>query len=383
MKSVGKILVILWGMLIVTSCSLNPKQLNEPLKLSEVIEEKLESETGHITRSISENLDIDADIDFPSNKEYAIYCVERKKFSQEYFNLFLSEEDSERTIFENPNYPRAFVVETGRGSDMGIKDGYLNYQRRMGYDHEVVAMIEGRLMIEEELFYSENNGNTKELSFQSKEEAIRLGESKIKEVLDCQLEEIRTVALDHRDLKNLQDDLLKKDSYKTELENGTSTQIGEWSEEDDVYYIQYILKQDDLPIHNAILEPQVSMSIDVFWSFPVNITVLVDKDGISYFNFRNALDGLGEIKEKKTIITANEALEKIEEIYNNIILTDKTTISKIWLEYIPVPNWKDTSQMELRPYWCIQIDTVNIGGEKWSQVERINAITGGNLSYGE
>ena len=49
------------------------------------------------------------------------------------------------------------------------------------------------------------------------------------------------------------------------------------------------------------------------------------------------------------------------------------------MEYVVVPDWEEQEQYKLVPYWCVQIDSPSGN----SSAERINAITGGNLSYGE
>ena len=49
-----------------------------------------------------------------------------------------------------------------------------------------------------------------------------------------------------------------------------------------------------------------------------------------------------------------------------------------------IPDWTTeiSKPIELRPYWCI-IKNVEEDGEQYITADRINAITGGNLSYGE
>lgn len=85
---------------------------------------------------------------------------------------------------------------------------------------------------------------------------------------------------------------------------------------------------------------------------------------------------MGQTEENNTLMTGASA---VKEIYVNTILNSQVTISRIWLEYVVVPDWEEKEQYKLVPYWCVQIDSPSGN----SSAERINAITGGNLSYGE
>lgn len=157
------------------------------------------------------------------------------------------------------------------------------------------------------------------------EDAIQLGKDKINEVLDCQAVEpveIKVVSMGYKDVERLEKE------YKYEA-NEKKLPERQWSQDDDVYYIQYALKLNNLLFHTGIDDEPVTMKVDVTANFPTNVTVLIGNDGIRAFIFRNALDGLDNIKEMKPIISSEEAIEKVINNYNNIILTNKTTISKI------------------------------------------------------
>lgn len=381
MKKKINAIAILSLFLIITGCSPEAKQAGESNKPTDAVTEDMQNNNTdgikHISKKLSDNFYIDADVEDPAAKEYAIYSVKNKIFDKSDLELFLIKEDTDRTFTENPNRPQTLIVDTGKGSSLLMGDGSVNYLKNNIRDSEIEAMIEGYLLS------GVIGEDTKELDFQSKDDAIASGINKIKEVLDCQAEAVRAVAISHEHLEQLQDDLSKNDIYQAELKNGSSTKIEGLSAADDLYYIQYAIKLDGLYLYNAILEPGISMNIDAFWDNKVNITIMTDRDGIRYFNFNNVFDSFDKIKEKKAIITAEEALQKVEEKYNNIILTNKTTISKVCLEYIPVPtSWKDPSDIELRPYWCIQLDIADKDGLT-SNAERINAVTGGNLANGE
>ena len=84
------------------------------------------------------------------------------------------------------------------------------------------------------------------------------------------------------------------------------------------------------------------------------------------------------------ILSSEEALGILQKEDEEII-SDKTgEIEGIKLEYVMIPDWTTeiSKPIELRPYWCI-IKNVEEDGEQYTTADRINAITGGDLSYGE
>lgn len=378
MKNI-KILVVVLMAIFLVGCSKADTPSAVKVDLAEDNQQatfNTEEHTKHLTKVLGDNLELDADVFYPLNTEIATYSVERKIFSKDVINLFIDKEDTEYTIEDNPNYENSFTVNTGQGCSLSASEGYLLYLKNQEYD-DVVAMIE-------ELYLEEKSINeTDELSFCNKKKAISIGEDKIKEFSDNQVEVIRMAAMGHKELEKLQEDLLKEESYRAGIDIGKTNEIGQFSEEDDVYYIEYAVKQDDIFLYSGIAEPQITMSIDAFWDFPVNVTMLIGNEGIRYFSYRNVLEKQTMDQIDGNIISAEEALETVQKIYDNIILTEPLKISKVWVQYILVPDWKDLKEIKLKPYWCIQIDSVDESGKTWSKAERINAITGGNLSYGE
>lgn len=143
--------------------------------------------------------------------------------------------------------------------------------------------------------------------------------------------------------------------------------------------MEYELTKDGLPIYSGINEPGISMAVETFWTAETRITMMLDKDGIHYIASKGGSFDASPEAEAQTIISAEAALEAVKEIYVNTILSSQVTISRIWLEYVVVPDWEEKEQYKLVPYWCVQIDSPSGN----SSAERINAITGGNLSYGE
>ncbi|NNJ33333.1 hypothetical protein [Lacrimispora defluvii] len=173
--------------------------------------------------------------------------MKNKIFDKTALDLFLLKDDTDRTFTENPNRPQTLIVDTGKGSSLLMGDGSVNYLKNDIRDSEIESIIESYLLS------GKVSEDTKELDFQSKDDAIALGINKIREVVDCQAEAVRAVAISHERLEQLQDSLSKNDIYQAELKNGSSNKIDGLSAADDRYYIQYAIKVDDLYLYNAIL----------------------------------------------------------------------------------------------------------------------------------
>lgn len=297
------------------------------------------TEKNHISERITDKLVIDAEIITPENQEYLSYKLTKKAFPKEDIHMFLK---AEADITENPNYANAYLAQTTDGSEFSANEGNFRYARDAKKEEELTAMIEAN---------SYKKKETKDLNFLSMDEAVQLGREKIRELTGW-------------------------DSEAIEI-------IGDSSEGNEFYYINYSLTKDGLPIYNGINEPKISMAVDLFWDSAVTITMLVDKDGIRYLHCRNGLFDLSPEQPPQMILSAEAALEKVKEIYSNILMDSQGTISKVWLEYISVPDMENPKQFRLSPYWCVQIDWLTEDGYLSSSAERINAVTGGDLSYGK
>lgn len=377
MKNIKIIPLFTITAILLTSCAGSGSRTEENVQQIENIGEDSGSNTdsNRITRKLADNLEIDAEVIYPSENELAVYSVRRKIFDADSIRLFIGAD--RYTMEENPNYENSFTADTAEGSSLLVSEGYFSYIKNRERDEDVVSLIEDFLL------KADDTGTVGELPFMNKKEAIALGKERIKELSGDSAEVIRIVAMGNEELEKLQNNLLDEDSYQAGIDNGKANMLDSFTGDDDVYYIQYAVKQDDIYLYDGITEPQISLAIDAFWDFSVNITVLIGKDGIRYFNYRNAFGEPVMEKEKESIITADEVLHNIEKVYDGIILTGPVTITKLWIEYVPVPDWEDLAQIELRPYWCVRINSIDKEGENWSSAERINALTGGSLSYGE
>ncbi len=332
--------------------------------------------TSHISETLSDKLVIDAEVVLPKEQVYSVYALTKKAFPREDLDVFFGV--SEAVVTDHPEWTGAYSAKTKEGGYFSTNPyGDFTYAEDEERDSHIVYLVEAA-------YYSAGSCSFQEeeiadLSFQNAEEAIQTGKEKIKELTGQDSEVLAAYALNREKLAELEEKYRQTQNYQEDAQRGKETTVDDWSDADEIYYMEYELMKDGLPIYSGVNEPGISVTVETFWTAETRITMLLDKDGVRYIAGRGGIFDAGPEAEAQTIISAEAALEAVKEIYANTILSSQVTISRIWLEYVVVPDWKETEQYKLAPYWCVQIDSPS----GYSSAERINAITGGNLSYGE
>ncbi len=335
-----------------------------------------ESGTNHISEKVSDMLVIDADVVLPKEQVYSVYALTRQAFAREDLDVFFG--GAEAVVTVHPEWVGAYSAKTEEGGYFSTDPyGNFTYAKDEERDDYIVYLVESA-------YYNAGSCSFRkeeipDLSFLSAENAISMGKERIKELTGQDSEVLAAYALNREILTGLEEEYRQTQKYREDAHRGKETTMDDWSDTDEIYYMEYELTKDGLPIYSGINEPGISMAVETFWTAETRITMLLDKDGIRYIAGRGGIFDASPEAEAQTIISAEAALESVKEIYGNTILSSQATISRIWMEYVVVPDWEEKEQYKLAPYWCVQIDSPSGN----SSAERINAITGGNLSYGE
>lgn len=335
-----------------------------------------ESGTNYISEKLSDKLVIDAEVVLPKEQVYSVYALTRKAFPREDLDVFFGV--SEAVVTDHPEWTGAYSAKTKEGGYFSTDpQGNFTYAKDEERDEHIVYLVESAYYNAGSCSFQEEE--IPDLSFLNAEEAIQMGKETIKELTGQDSGVLAAYALNRETLSELEEKYRQTQKYQEDAQRGKATMVDDWSDVDEIYYIEYELTKDGLPIYSGINEPGISMAVETFWTAETRITMLLDKDGIRYIASRGGIFDASPEAEAQTIISAETALEAVKEIYVNTILSSQVTISRIWLEYVVVPDWNEKEQYKLVPYWCVQIDSSSGN----SSAERINAITGGNLSYGE
>ena len=317
-----------------------------------------------------------AEVVLPKEQVYSVYALTKQAFPKEDLDVFFGV--SEAVITDHPEWAGAYSAETEEGGYFSTDPyGNFTYAKDEERDDYIVYLVESA-------YYNAGSCSFRkeeipDLSFLNAENAIWMGKERIKELTGQDSEVLAAYALNREILTELEGEYRQTQKYQEDAQRGKEAAVDAWSDADEIYYMEYELMKDGLPIYSGINEPGISMAVETFWTAETRITMLLDKDGIRYMSSRGGIFDASPEAEAQTIISEEAALEAVKEIYGNTILSSQVTISRIWLEYVVVPDWGEKEQYKLVPYWCVQIDSPSGN----SSAERINAITGGNLSYGE
>ena len=383
-KSVSKkmfaLSVLVSAGILLTGCSGTAAEPSEstPAEITEATQESAggaESGTNHISEKVSDMLVIDADVVLPKDQVYSVYALTKQAFPREDLDGFFGA--SEAVVTDHPEWVGAYSAKTEEGGCFSTDPyGNFTYAKDEERDDYIVYLVESAYYNAGSCSFQKEE--IPDLTFLNAENAIQTGKERIKELTGQDSEVLAAYALNREILTALEEEYRQTPKYQEDAQRGKETTVDDWSDADEIYYMEYRLTKDGLPIYSGINEPGISMAVETFWTAETRITMLLDQDGIRYIASRGGIFDASPEAEAQTIISAETALEAVKEIYGNTILSSQVTISRIWLEYVVVPDWEEKEQYKLVPYWCVQIDSPSGN----SSAERINAITGGNLSYG-
>ena len=385
-KSVSKkmfaLSVLMSASILLTGCSGTAAEPSEgtPTKGStEAMQRSVggaESGTNHISEKLSDMLVIDAEVVLLKEQVYGVYTLTKQAFPKEDLDVFFGV--SEAVVTVHPEWVGAYSAKTEEGGYFSTDPyGNFTYAKDEERDDYIVYLVESAYYNAGSCSFQKEE--IQDLSFLDAEKAVQMGKEKIKELTGQYSEVLVAYSLNKEILTELEEKYRQTQKYQEDAQTRKETTVDDWSDADEIYYMEYELTKDGLPIYSGINEPGISMAVETFWTAETRITMLLDKDGIRYIASRGGIFDASPEAEAQTIISAEAALEAVKEIYVNTILSSQVTISRIWLEYVVVPDWEEKEQYKLVPYWCVQIDSPSGN----SSAERINAITGGNLSYGE
>lgn len=181
-----------------------------------------------------------------------------------------------------------------------------------------------------------------------------------------------------------QNELMTDENYSWWADIGKTNVLDNLTSEDDAYYISFYFTYQDIPVFDQDREPGISSASDSFPTSSMKAAVLITPKGVRYFKVENTLSTQGDISEVQSIISVQEALQKLCEEQENTITFGTQLITKVWLEYIPIRAEnavEGVGPFILKPYWCFGTVDAESGGEHIINAVRINAVTGDDLAY--
>lgn len=362
----GKIFfALLICMVVFVGCQKSEKkQENKDTKITEYSE-------NHISEKLDENIILNANIEKPEKESYNVYPVQGKKFDLKNMEkLFFGTNENLIEEWEE-DIPGYNISEKKTNKSLCITEGGLYFLKE---DPESCDMEE---LVEK---YIKNN-KEQVMKDEEKKKSEQMGEIFLKKI-GIRKEQVEL----NTEVGVTLEDLLALDSQNENLKK-------QFSNSEKMYYLKYNFKQDGIRIYSYSQEPKIQSVIEE-GNFAISsaIVMILDQAGeVQYLEYRECIQSNKnkEIKNEK-ILSVNEILEIIKNKYTDIIMEQPITITDIYLEYIPIREYKKEANVTLTPYWCIVYSIGSKEAEIYEQIgyqncfaERINAITGGDLSYGK
>lgn len=338
--------------------------------------EKTDNEKGrHLSEQIASNISVDADVE-KEPRTAKIHKGIHRVFSKEVCVSTVLPDTMGEVIKKTVEQNGCYDIETANGFTMFIEDSYfwgsypemeglrdaifyLNNKRVMSFDKNTEDMIPDDIM------------NT---AMEYMEKIVSPGENE-------SIQAVTAIAVESRE-KLLHYYTTIYPDYEVDGQYGIDLIKEHYGEEEQLYYLEFTLSIDDIPFM-GMKETGIHTVVDMDnFNMPNQICMILSDREIKYLSISNVYKPEGAAEEE--LLSVDEAVEILKTKYNQQLVSQNAIVfDRVWLEYLPLPSKDDANEFELTPYWCFQ-QSVN-GASVWSDVmaERINAVTGGDLSYGK
>ncbi len=343
----------------------------------------LENVPSHIDKVFADNYVVDADVHVPVISNADILSAEYMRLEEQ---ALLEAFYAEKAPDKETNDIGVIYYKDGTSS-LTIADEYTMYRTN---DFETICFPIENFASENELFSAGRKFGEvykqDELSFMTKEEAVRTARDLLKQLSIETADEVEAYAIDFATLQQQQDERIQNEIAIQEkmgvspIQDPTDGyQIKEtFTQEDEFYIIYFTILQEQIPVtRNSynILDGERTLSGST-------ARVLVSAKGVIAFEENGLCRSTGISEASVAIISAEQAIENAYEMQNSILSTDKVTVHKIDFEYVPVAYNGNYNEVKLTPAWSLTADYNGGISEKdgeeviTTQIVYINAVTG-------
>lgn len=338
---------------------------------------------SHINKVFDDNYVVDADVHVPSISKADILSAEYMCLEEQ---ALLAAFYAEKTPAKETSVVGITSYKDGT-SNLTIADGYTIYRTN---DFEAIRFPIENFTSENEIFSSGRKFGEvykqDELSFMTKEEAVRTARDILKQLSIETAEEVEVYAIDFATLQQQQDERIQNEIAIQErmevspIQDPTDGYQAKetFTQEDEFYIIYFTILQEQIPVTKNsynILDGDRTLSGSTARS-------LLSAKGVIAFEETGICQATGVAESPDTIISPEQAIENAYEIQNSILSTDKVTVHKIDFEYVPVAYNGNYYEVKLTPAWSLTA-TYNGGisekdGEEvmTTRMIYINAVTG-------
>lgn len=358
-----------------------PTVSNEPQDVETIspVHDSQQPQIIHMTETLCDGLAIDADIPVQENLALSTYQANYFHISASDAVSLLAGENEVKT--EEPHHydPNGYNLVLESGAQIFHANGILIYSSETeGRDREISDLL---------LRYGETHSGEEvhTLSFMPPDEAISKANALIGGLDIIGKPELDTIiGLSGTEIMAWQNELMTDENYSWWADIGKTNVLDDLTSEDDAYYISFYFTYQGVPVFDQDREPGVVSASDNFPTNSMKASVLITPKGVRYFKVENTLSTQGEISEAQSIISVQDALQTLCEEQENTITFGTQLITKVWLEYVPIRAEnavEGVGPFILKPYWCFGMVDAESSAEHIINAERINAVTGDNLTY--
>lgn len=336
------------------------------------------SESTHIKKELATNLSVDADVIMPKTGTGKADVLTAKFHSVD-TDALLQKFFSGKTV-KSHDEEDGDIYQAADGSFLNNSSGSFYFHDSEGPTIDYAFFMDSENIMD---YNADKFSTTSDLPFESRKSVAE----KIKKFLASfgvdAGENYTGYSLDHQTLKTQQDEYVRREkadegstkSFESDIKAGRIKLQKEWSEDDDCYFFVFSPEINGMPITRKIHgSPDNGTSVA-----GTDITVLYTKKGIMSLSANYLYEITGTETKDTKLIGADQVVDAIEEKYGSMILTDKTVITKINLNYIPVLADKSRKNFKLTPAWEVTVSQSYKKGDKsrsWDSTVFFDAETG-------
>lgn len=330
----------------------------------------------HLSYEITDNIRIDADVS-GYRKDAQIYEAVKKEFSSDILTKYFFSDLTKIKQNDNPN-----------GTDLTAEDGSSLFVGKGCFDYSAGNNIEDIKYLIQGAYFSElsyQNKNPETMQKLCEDQVVKDALEKI-EQLYCpedneRIELLNGVKIESKKLLDRQALEIEKFGLQNLIDMGKANKVDKTMIPKDCFYLILGVSRNEIPVI-GIQEPYVSTADEDAIYENTSIEVLAGPMGIKSIRVAGAYTCTES--ETADVLPLEEICNTIKKKYDMQILSSEHLITKVWLEYVFIPDFTAKDLLEegkLQPYWCFEI--MDQEDPEESNAERINAVSGGDLTYGE
>lgn len=349
------------------SCSNGSKDSNQISKEYAINTNDLEN-SNHLDYKLQDLLIINADLEYEKDKSvYDIYGAKLRIFDEKLCRSVLMPEE----LVTNEFYEGAgealsrnvatdyYLMENEEGSSLGI-GGTMLYYEKPEYDSIYYAF---NLDTNSDLYNADKYSTNTDLDFMDRDSAF----AEVKSILsDLKIEidnNYSSYSLD-------KDTMTKEYNYIEMSDDDDHERIHSFSKSEECYCFVLSATAGELPIAKySHGNPDSGTYVS-----GTEITAYYGQSGLIMLDIYCPYD-IDELEKTENIITLNDAIDKFNSKYKNIIITDTIEVTKISLNYTAVMKDADENKYTLVPSWVFEVTQTFEDYDRTYSI-MFNAVTG-------